>query len=424
MKRILWIVNTIFPYPAKMLKIKKTVLGGWLNGLANNIKEQKDIKLYIATVYSGKNIKKFDDGKIVYYLIPGAPAIQYDVKLEKYWKQINEECKPDLVHIHGTEFTHGLAFLTANPHVKSAVSIQGLVSKIADVYYANISINEVIKNITFRDLIKKDSLIQQKRKFCKRGKEEIKCIKKANAIIGRTEWDYSNCKTIKDNLIYYKCNEIIRDEFYKAEKWNDKNMEKHSLYISQGSYPIKGLHIILKAIATLKNEYSDIKLYVSGDNIVKAESVNERMRLSGYGKYIRNIIKKLELSENVIFTGNLNTKEVINRIQKSNAVIMASIVENESNSISEASLIGTPVICSYVGGIVDRIENGVNGLTYPFTESAMLANNIRKVFEKEELVKNITKNEIEKYSKILDKKTNVDRMLEIYNEIITQRELK
>ena len=51
--KILWIVNTIFPYPAGQLKIEKCAFGGWLNGLANQLKEQEDVELGIATVYNG-----------------------------------------------------------------------------------------------------------------------------------------------------------------------------------------------------------------------------------------------------------------------------------------------------------------------------------------------------------------------------------
>ena len=31
--KILWIVNTIFPYPAEKIGVKENNFGGWLNGL-------------------------------------------------------------------------------------------------------------------------------------------------------------------------------------------------------------------------------------------------------------------------------------------------------------------------------------------------------------------------------------------------------
>ena len=132
--KVLWIVNIIFPYPAEQIGMKQTAFGGWLNGLANELKENTQLNLAIATVYSGKEIKEFNDGKITYYLIPGAPAIKYNSKMEKDWQEINQRFKPDLVHIHGSEYSHGLAFVNACPQTKTVVSIQGLMSTYSKVF--------------------------------------------------------------------------------------------------------------------------------------------------------------------------------------------------------------------------------------------------------------------------------------------------
>ena len=137
--KILWIVNTIFPYPAKQLKIEKCVFGGWLNGLADQLKGQENIELGIATVYNGKKIKKYYDGNITYYLMPGAPAIRYNRRSDKFAQDILNDFKPEILHIHGTEYAHGLSFINVcNDDVKKIVSIQGLVSCIEKVYLASI----------------------------------------------------------------------------------------------------------------------------------------------------------------------------------------------------------------------------------------------------------------------------------------------
>ena len=186
--RVLWIVNTIFPYPSQKIGQPTNVFGGWLLGLSDQLRKIENVELGIATVYSGKKIIDFNDGKITYYLIPGAPSIKYNHKLEEYWKIINQRFKPDIVHIHGTEFAHGLAFQNACQNVKTIVSIQGMISRISEEYYANIPINEVIKNITLRDLIKFDTLIHQKCKFKQRGKNEIQSIKKLITDINFLIW--------------------------------------------------------------------------------------------------------------------------------------------------------------------------------------------------------------------------------------------
>lgn len=416
--KILWIVNTIFPYPASKIGQEKCCYGGWLNGLANMLKDNNDIKLAIAAVYNGIDIKKVDDGKVIYYLIPGAPALKYNSNLEKYWKIVNEEFKPDLVHIHGTEIAHGLAFTKACPSVKTVTSIQGLTSAIAKVYCAGLQTSEILKNVTFRDIIKHDTIFRQKRKFAQRGKNEIELIKKSDAIIGRTTWDYANVKAIDKNIQYFHVNETLREEFYDNSSWDISKIERHSIFISQASYPIKGFHKVLDSINILKKKYADIRVYVAGYNIMHIQNLKDKIRIAGYGKIIRNKIKKYKLENNVVFTGELDAEKMKKMFLKVNAFVSSSVIENESNSVSEAAILGTPIISSYVGGIPDRIVNKENGLLYPFTEVAMLANCIEEIFDNDKLAIELGKKAMESYKTILNPENNANQIIKIYNEII------
>ena len=267
--KILWIVNTIFPYPAEQLKIEKTVFGGWLNGLAGGIKANSNIELAIATVYKGKKILEFHDERITYYLLPGTSTIRYNKELEKYAKIVINRFKPDIIHIHGTEYAHGLSFINiCDKNIKKIVSIQGLVSCIGQVYLAGIQYKDIIKNITFRDIIKRDNLFQQKNKFLKRGKIEKAIINKADYIIGRTTWDHSNVKAINPNAKYFLNNETLRNIFYD-KNWKISNVDRHTIFCSQAGYPIKGCHYLIETVRILKNKYPDIRLYIAGDNILK-----------------------------------------------------------------------------------------------------------------------------------------------------------
>ena len=415
--KVLWIVNTIFPYPAEKIGAEKTAFGGWLNGLANELKNIKDIKLAIATVYNGNQILEFDDGKITYYLIPGAPALKYNKKMEEYWKKVSEKFNPDLVHIHGSEYSHGLAFVNACPNIKSIVSIQGLVSAYAEVYMAGISSKDIIKNITFRDIIRKENIFQQRKKFIYRGTNEIKLIEKVDNIIGRTDWDRYNSNAINSKAKYYCLQETVRSEFYKNE-WNIKNIERNSLYLSQAQYPIKGLHVLLRAINIVKRTYPDVKLYISGNNILKDNSFISRIKLSGYGKYIKNLIKKYQLQDNVIFTGILSEKEVIQRLLKTHIVIVPSIIENESNSLTEAHLLSIPTIASFTGGMTDRIIHKETGFLYPFTEYSMCAGYIMEYFSNDEVAVKYGKAARDIALVRNNPEQNKKRIIEIYTNIM------
>ena len=415
--RILWIVNTILPYPAKQLNMTKSSFGGWINGLANALKEKNEIELGIATVYNGKEIKKYYDGMITYYLIPGAPALKYDKNIEKYWKEINQEFKPDLVHLHGTEYAHGLAFMNACPQVKKITSIQGLTYRCADVFWGNIDYKLINKNITIRDVLRHDTLYSQKKKFEQRGKNEIEIIKKSDAILGRTTWDYANTRAININERYYCSNETLRESFYKHE-WNISNIEEHTLFCSQAGYPIKGFHYLVQAMAILKQEFKDIKLYVTGYNIMNNNTIKSKILRSGYAKYISNLIKKYNLEENIVFTGILTEEEMVKRLLKSHVFVLPSTIENSSNSLGEAMLLGMPCVATNTGGTMDILEHKKEGFLYPYTEPAMCAEFISKIFKNDvlgiEMGKAARKTALQRHNP----EKNVTKILEIYKDVI------
>lgn len=413
--KILWIVNTIFPYPAEQLKIEKCAFGGWLNGLANQLKEQEDVELGIATVYNGNEIKKYYDGKITYYLLPGAPALKYNIKLNKYCKVILDEFKPEILHIHGTEYAHGVSFINVcSNNVKKIVSIQGLTSCIEKVYLANIPYKEILKNITLRDIIKQDNLFQQKNKFRKRGKNEIEIIKRADAILGRTTWDYANTKAINLNEKYYYSNETLRQSFYKYE-WNIENVEKYTIFCSQAGYPIKGLHFLLETIAILKKQYPKIKVFVAGENIL-----NKGLKKSGYAKYLSKLINKYGISNNIIFTGILSEEKMVERLLKTHVFVLPSAIENSSNSLGEAMLLGMPCVATNTGGTMDILKHGQEGFLYPYTEPAMCAKYISEYFENDILSiqfgSKARKIAIERHNP----QKNTEKLIKIYSKIMEE----
>lgn len=415
--RILWIVNTIFPYPSEKMGYKKNVFGGWLLGLYNGIKKNKDICFAIATTYNGKELLKFNDDKTMYYLLPCKNNIKYDKNLEDYWKKIVTDFKPDLVHIHGTEYAHGLAFQNACPNIKTVVSIQGLMSVHTNNYIANITYKDILKNITLRDIIKRDNIFQQQYSFEKRGQIEKQIIKNSTAIIGRTEWDYANTLVIAGVDKYYKCNETLRDSFYN-KNWDIKKIEKHSIFISQAGYPIKGFHMVLHAINILKKNYPDINVYIAGPNIVDMSTLKSKLKISGYTKYIISLIKKYELEPNIHFTGILSEEQMADKLLKSHVFIQASSIENSPNSLGEAMILGMPCVASNVGGTNTMLKDKEEGFLYPFGDYGLMAYYISEVFENDKLAINIGQKAKQHACNTHNKEKNVLNMLKIYEEII------
>ena len=213
------------------------------------------------------------------------------------------------------------------------------------------------------------------------------------------------------------CNESLRNEFYISDKWKYGACTKHSIFLSQAGTPIKGLHKVLEALQFLKDEFPDISIRIGGKNIIENNSLKDRIRMGGYGKYIKSLLHKYNLFDYVKFLGPLEAEAMIREYQNAHVFICPSSIENSPNSVGEAQIIGTPVIASYVGGTPDMVTHKQTSLLYRFEEVEMLANYIREVFTNHELTDHLSKNAIDAAEKRHDRLTNLNRLIEIYNSI-------
>ncbi|MDF4222882.1 glycosyltransferase family 4 protein [Maribacter sp. M208] len=412
--KVLWVINELFPEVADYLKLETSYVGGWVNGLANNIKTKESIELHISTVHQVDSIKQFYDNKINFHVVPSVKNNQdYDKNLEKEWKVLISEVQPDVIHIHGTEYAHGLALMNSCPNQKYVISIQGLVSVYVKYYLANLSFSTILKNVSFRDVIRFDTIWQGKSKYKKRGKFELQYLTKTKNVMGRTDWDFAHAKSINQQVNYHFCNETLRDSFYTEVKWKFNKIEKFSVFLSQCSYPIKGLHQMLEALTIIKKYNPDVTLNIAGENIL----AKNKIKITGYAKLIQRLITKYNLKDNINFLGILNEHQMKDQYLKSHVFVCPSSIENSPNSLGEAQILGVPSIASYVGGNHNLVNHGHDGYLYRFEESEILAQLIIKLFNKHELCERISSNAIVSGELRHNRKINANRNLEIYKNI-------
>lgn len=419
--KILWITNTIFPDLSVAMGLQVPVTGGWMYGIAKDIAKQSNIELAVATVYSGKKLQVNNIKGITYYALPYKQTNKYPKKLEPYWNSICKDFNPDIVHIHGTEYPIGLACMRACPKLTYLVTLQGLTGVIARYHYAGMTKIDILKHITLRDILRRDTILHGRKKRQKNGEFEKIYIQTAQYVSGRTSWDFSHVKALNQNSNYLFCNESLRNGFYVAEKWNINSIKPYTLFLSQSERTIKGLHLVLKAVTYLKNDFPNIQIRVAGRDLTKVNSFKDRLKLTGYGSYIKKLIKKFDLANNIIFTGTLNESEIIKEFQKAHIFLCPSSIENSPNSLGEAQLIGTPIIASYVGGVPDMVKDGETGLLYRFEEVEMLACSIRKVFNDDKLSVLLSQNGIIEAEKRHNRETNLNKILNIYKTIYSKR---
>lgn len=419
--KVLWLCNIMIPAIAKSLGLPYSNREGWLTGIYERMRQEEHEKIELGICFpvdKGCKSGRVHMQTAVCYAFEedlSAPE-RYAEDLEEEFRRILADFQPDMVHIFGTEFPHTLAMVKAfgRPE-RTLVGIQGLCFACAGEYMADIP--EYVQNrVTFRDWLKKDSIKEQQEKFMLRGEHEIEALKMAGHITGRTEFDRQEVKRLNDGALYHFMNETMREPFYRG-KWNIEECEPYSIFLSQGDYPLKGFHYVLRAMSIVLESCPATRIYVAGNSITDKKTIKDRIKLSSYGKYLLELIKENHLEDKVEILGRLTAEEMKEQFLKSSVFVCPSSIENSPNSIGEAMLLGVPVVAAKTGGIPSLIEDESEGLLYPAGNVDKLAEAILRVWTEQE--KTLVRAEAARNRAIIthDADINYRRLLEIYREI-------
>ncbi len=421
--KVLWLCNIMLPAYAKAHGISYSVREGWLTGCLDRIQKANENKITLAICFpmegSELPFKEEIDGVLYYGFSENLEHPEtYDAEAERRFHVILDDFLPDVVHIFGTEFPHSLAMLRAfDKPERVLLGIQGICGAIAEEYMADIP-KEVQKSATFRDRLKEDSLMQQVEKYKIRAVHEREALKLTGNITGRTAFDKEETSKINPDARYYQMNETMRPCFYTG-KWEEKNVEPHSIFLSQGDYPLKGFHFMLQAMPAILEKYPDAHLYVAGNNIIgKGKSKYPYfVRASAYGKYLKALISKNKLKKKVTMVGMLTDEEMKKRFLRSSIFVCPSVVENSPNSLGEAMLLGVPVVAARAGGIPSMLQSGKDGLLFEKSNVEMLTNSIIQMWD-EPVISAVYGDNASRHARIThDADINYNRLIEIYTDI-------
>lgn len=134
------------------------------------------------------------------------------------------------------------------------------------------------------------------------------------------------------------------------------------LLLVGGNIQRKGLLTILKAMALLNRDITNLKLQVVGKN----QNIEKMKRIAA----------KLKLDDSVEFLGWVHPKKIHHYYEKSAIFVMPSLMEGFGLVFLEAMSNGLPVIGSNVGGIPELIQDKKNGLMVESKDPDMLKSKI------------------------------------------------
>lgn len=406
--KILWIVNTVSPGAAKAIGICSTHAISWVEAMGAVLKNRHELAI-VAPGTDGK-LHKVQHQGITYCVLPR------DCAKKDYWGGIIREFQPDIIHAYGTEKKHNLLLIeNYRDAVPIVISLQGILTAYQKYYYAGIPMKDILMNYTIGDILLRRGILKGKRNFVRQSKYEQQMLRGVRYVEGRSDWDRAVSLDINPELKYYYCPRMIRSAFFD-HAWGE-NYELHSILVHQADYPIKGLHVMLDALAKLSRKYPDVKLYVAGKNYSERKTLRKKLGKAGYVQYIERKIRKYGLQDRIVFTGMLDAEHMAEKLASVHVCVIPSAIENAPNALAEAMVVGTPCVASYAGGNAGMLNQGSCGLLYRFDEPEVLALRIETLFEQEALTRSLSENAYRTAHERHDPETLEKMLLTVYRDI-------
>lgn len=173
--------------------------------------------------------------------------------------------------------------------------------------------------------------------------------------------------------------------------------------------PIKGHIYFLKAMAKVIRSWPRIKIWVVGDAASSKESYKEEIHI---------MVRRLGLSHCTEFLGT--QKDIPEIMSNLDLLVMASTYpESFGRVIIEAQAAGVPVIATEVGGIVDIIENNVNGLLVAPKEPQGMSEAIIRIIKDVKLVSRLAENAYKKVKAKYNLELMAGSTLNVYKEALS-----
>lgn len=135
----------------------------------------------------------------------------------------------------------------------------------------------------------------------------------------------------------------------------------------------KAPHLTIMAFSKIAKQYPDARLFFGGE-----------------GKLLnacKELVKELEIEEQVIFLGILSQSEIMELFSNSLAFVQHSVMAENGDSegtplaVMEASAAGLPVVATRHAGIPDVIEEGVTGFLVDELDVESMANYMKELCE-------------------------------------------
>jgi glycosyltransferase involved in cell wall biosynthesis len=410
-KKILWL--SIYTFSEE--PIKST--GTWVIAMGKALMEIGEVELYNLTFGEVNEITQKDCNGIKQWIIPnlgtdnqGLPSIT----VLNFIKDI--EAKVDLIHIWGTESPWGILAVNKILTKPILLDIQGILYAYAKVFYGGLTNAELIRCIGVKELLLPKRLFYfRKKDFERRGIIEKYIIRNISNISVQSTWVKSHIKLENSSATITDTGILLREEFYSVKEWSYNSTTNPTILTSSsGSNMYKGLHVLLRAVAILKQQYPTVQLRIAGRIIYKNKIQD------GYSYWLLSLVKKLGIEDNVVWLGAIDADEIISNFREASVFVVPSYVETYCLALAEAMMVGVPSVVSYAGAMSELAVHNESALFFPVGDETSCAYQIERILKDESLSDKLSTNARKTALKRNNEENVVNRQLEIYESIITK----
>jgi colanic acid/amylovoran biosynthesis glycosyltransferase len=168
---------------------------------------------------------------------------------------------------------------------------------------------------------------------------------------------------------------------------------------------VKAQQILIDAIAKLVREGRQVRLRLVGDG-------PDRKRLENY-------ISDCNLSDNIILEGALNQNQLRILYQESDAFALPSFAEGLPIVLMEAMAMEIPCVATWIAGIPELIQDGVNGLLVAPSDVDQLSAAIRRLMDDPDLRRRLAVAGRRKVIETYSLSVNTKRLARVLEKLMT-----
>ncbi len=173
--------------------------------------------------------------------------------------------------------------------------------------------------------------------------------------------------------------------------------------------PLKGHLHFIKAMARISRLIPHLKIWIVGDVPASKEVYKEELQI---------LVRRLGLWHCTEFLGT--QRDIPGILQHLDLVVLATTThEAFGRVVVEAQAAGVPVVATAVGGVIDIIEDGKNGLLVPPADPQSMADAVMRIFKDTQLAKELAENAYLKVKEKYNVELMVKNTLEVYREALS-----